>query len=55
MLAKRAPQGHYLALFDPFMYNIFSNDLMSLITGTGLGDIFNYADDNSTISADSVW
>lgn len=39
---KGAPQG---SLFGPFSYNIFSNDLLLLMTI--LCDIYNYADDNT--------
>ena len=41
-LHKGAPQG---SLFGPFMYNIFSNDL--LLTLQNLCHIYNYADDNT--------
>ena len=39
---KGAPQG---SLFGPFAYNVFSNDLLMLLST--ICDIYNYADDNS--------
>lgn len=43
-LSKGAPQG---SLFGPFAYNIFTNDLLILISKMNLSEIFNYADDNT--------
>ncbi len=41
-ILKGAPQG---SLFGPFAYNVFSNDLLILLST--MCDIYNYADDNS--------
>ncbi len=41
-LTKGCPQG---SIFGPFLYNVFSNDLLYLVDG--MCDIYNYADDNT--------
>ncbi len=47
MITKGTPQG---AVTGPFMYNIFTNDLLLMMGKVQNCSIFNYADDN-TISA----
>ena len=47
VISKGAPQG---SIFSPFVYNIFSNDLLLLVQS--LCNIYNDADDNTVSRTD---
>ena len=43
------PQG---SLFEPFMYNVFSNDLLFVVNNLNDISVYNYADDTTITCSD---
>ena len=48
-ILKGAPQG---SLFRPFMYNVFSNDLLFILNKLKDISVYNYADDTTITCSD---
>ncbi len=50
-ITKGAPQG---SIMGPFVYNIFTNDLLLQLEKHMHGSVFNYADDNTVLACDDT-
>ena len=51
-ISKGAPPPPQGSLFEPFMYNVFSNDLLFVVNNLNDISVYNYADDTTITCSD---